>query len=323
VRAARAERHQLVASRDPGMKEATRVAKTAAKSNATVLLLGESGTGKELLARTIHQHSARRDGPFIAVNCVALAPTLLESELFGHEKGAFTGAATARKGKFELAEGGTLFLDEIGELSADFQTKLLRVLQEREFERVGGNETVMVDVRLIAATNKDLRAAIGRHEFREDLFYRLNVVSISIPPLRQRRDDIPALCTHFLMRACQATKHAPVTLDAAAIDLLQAYDWPGNVRELANAMERLVVLSERDRVEKDDLPVEIRGPGREPAAHGGGAARSPLAERVLDFKRDAVREALQATGGNQSRAAALLGLEQSNLCRMMKSLGLR
>ena len=323
LREERDERHQLVASRNPGMKEVLRVARTAARSNATVLLLGESGTGKELLARTIHQHSARRDGPFIAVNCVALAPTLLESELFGHEKGAFTGATATRKGKFELAEGGTLFLDEIGELSAEFQTKLLRVLQERELERVGGSETLRVDVRVIAATNKDLRAAIARHEFREDLFYRLNVVSIAIPPLRQRREDIPALCTHFLMRACQATKRAALALAPEALDKLVAYDWPGNVRELGNAMERLVVLSEREHVALDDLPAEIRGPAGERTPLAPGAARKPLAERVLDFKREAVLDALHTTGGNQSRAAGLLGLEQSNLCRMMKSLGLR
>ncbi|MBW2456873.1 MAG: sigma 54-interacting transcriptional regulator, partial [Deltaproteobacteria bacterium] len=260
LRQERDERHQLVPSRNPRMKEVLRVAKTAARSNATVLLLGESGTGKELFARTVHGHSARRDRPFIAINCVALTPTLLESELFGHEKGAFTGATATKKGKFELADGGTLLLDEIGDLSGDLQTKLLRVLQEQELERVGGTETLRVDVRVVAATNKDLRAAIETGGFREDLYYRLNVITISIPPLRQRREDISGLCTHFLMRACEATKRPALKLSDEVLRRLTTYPWPGNVRELANAMERLVVLNEVDTFTSDDLSSEMREP---------------------------------------------------------------
>ena len=323
LREERDGRHQLVASNSMAMREVLRLAHTAARSNATILLLGESGTGKELLARTVHQHSARRDGPFIAVNCVALAPTLLESELFGHEKGAFTGATASRKGKFELADGGVLFLDEIGELSPEFQSKLLRTLQEREIERVGGTETIRVDVRIIAATHKDLQAAIAKREFREDLYYRLNVVSISIPPLRQRREDIPALCRHFLMRACQATKRPTADLSDDAMRQLVGYDWPGNVRELANLMERLVVLGEGQSIGQDALPPDIRSPSAKPPSGPAPRAGGRLAERVRDFKRQAVLQALRVTDGNQSRAAEMLGLAPSNLCRLAKSLGLR
>jgi Nif-specific regulatory protein len=323
LREERDVRHQLVPTKNDGMKQVLRTARTAAKSNATVLLLGDSGTGKELLARTVHNHSTRRDRPFIAINCVALTPTLLESELFGHEKGAFTGATAAKKGKFELADGGTLFLDEIGDLSADLQTKLLRVLQEREFERVGGAETLRVDVRIIAATNKDLRAAIEAREFREDLFYRLNVVTISIPPLRQRREDVPSLCRHFLMRAREATKRPTVKLSEAALERLVAYHWPGNVRELANVMERLVVLCEGETITVDDLPAEIHEPTTAPQRAAASLPSEGLTDRVRTFKREAILEALTLCDGNQTRAADLLGLKQSNLSRLMKTLGLR
>jgi Nif-specific regulatory protein len=323
LREERDVRHQLVPTKNDGMKQVLRTARTAAKSTATVLLLGDSGTGKELLARTVHNHSARSERPFIAINCVALTPTLLESELFGHEKGAFTGATAAKKGKFELADGGTLFLDEIGDLSADLQTKLLRVLQEREFERVGGNETLRVDVRIIAATNKDLRAAIEAREFREDLFYRLNVVTLSIPPLRQRREDVPALCRHFLMRAREATKRSSMKLSDAALAQLTAYHWPGNVRELANAMERLVVLCEGEIITVDDLPAEMGVASTTAPSTSSSAPTECLADRVRAFKRGTVLEALSLSDGNQTRAAELLGVKQSNLSRMMKTLGLR
>ena len=321
LREERDTRHQLVPTKSDTMKEVLRVIRTAARSHATVLLLGESGTGKELMARTVHRHSPRSEGPFVAINCVALSPTLLESELFGHERGAFTGATASRQGKFELANGGTLFLDEIGDLSGELQTKLLRVLQERELERVGGNETIRVDVRIIAATNKDLRAAIEDGSFREDLYYRLNVVTVTIPPLRERREDIGGLCRHFLMRACEAAKRPAMTLSDDVLKQLQSYDWPGNVRQLANTMERLAVLSEGATIEPLDLPLDMASARPRPVA----AARShdPLADRVRSFKREAVREALEASDGNQSRAAELLGIKQPNLCRMMKTLGLR
>ena len=316
------QRHHFVASRSDTMTAVVKTARTAAKSDATVLLLGESGTGKEVLARMVHHHSKRRDGPFTAVNCVALTPTLLESELFGHEKGAFTGATAQKKGKFETAQGGTLFLDEIGDLAPELQTKLLRVLQERELERVGGNETLRVDVRIVAATNKDLRGAVRNATFREDLFYRLNVITLNIPPLRERREDIEPLCKHFLARACQAVKRGPMQLDEAALAALGRYNWPGNIRELANAMERLAVLTEGDVVAGTDLPIDVERPA---AATGvaHGKTELPLADRVDAFRRAAVAQALADAGGNQTRAAQLLGVAQPNLSRMMKRLGLR
>ena len=315
-------RHHMVPSRNDRMKEVLRIARQAAKSDATVLLLGESGTGKEVLARTVHRHSPRRAGPFIAVNCTALTATLLESELFGHERGAFTGATATKKGKFELADGGTLFLDEIGDLAADLQTKLLRVLQEREFERVGGAETIRVDVRVIAATNRDLRSAIQEREFREDLYYRLNVITLSIPPLRERSEDIMGLCTHFLMRACQNVKRPPVKLDADAQRAVTSYRWPGNVREIANVMERCVVLTDRHIITRGDLPSEITGSDFTPTP-SKRFDTSSMADQVKRFKREVIREALVVCGDNQSRAAKLLGVQQSNLSRMMKTLGLR
>jgi transcriptional regulator with PAS, ATPase and Fis domain len=304
------------------MKEVLRIARAAARSSSTVLLLGESGTGKEVVARAIHNQSARRDQPFIAVNCVALAPSLLESELFGHEKGAFTGATHRKKGKFELAAGGTLFLDEIGDLAPNLQTKLLRALQEREVERVGGEEPIRVDVRVLAATNRDLQAAMRGREFREDLFYRLNVITLTIPPLSERPEDIRAMCTHFLMRACQAVKKPPMRLSDEALAALEAYAWPGNVRELANMMERLAVLTDARVIAPADLPAEISGARALPEATGS-APRGTLSSQLRAVKERAIRDALAAADANQTRAAALLGVKQSNLSRMMKSLGLR
>jgi Nif-specific regulatory protein len=315
-------RYHMVPSRNAGMKEVLRIARTAAKTDATVLLLGESGTGKEVLARTVHRYSRRDDGPFIAINCTALTPSLLESELFGHEKGSFTGATHTKKGKFELANGGTLFLDEIGDLAPELQTKLLRVLQEREFERVGGSETFQVDVRVIAATNRDLRSAMENKEFREDLFYRLNVITLLIPPLRERPEDIAALCTHFLMRSAQNVKRSPMRLSDDALSTVLGYRWPGNVREVANVMERAVVLTEGCIITSADLPTELTGVSQ-PGTSRRATGNQRLTDLVRGFKRQLIREALDAAEGNQSRAAKQLGVQQPNLSRMMKSLGLR
>jgi len=309
------------------MQEAIRVARTVAAANTTVLLLGESGTGKEVLARAIHQWSHRADHPFVAVNCVALTPELLESELFGHEKGAFTGAIAQKKGKFELAQGGTIFLDEIGDLAPNLQAKLLRVLQEREFQRVGGVKDIRADVRIIAATNRDLLAAMQQHAFREDLYYRLNVVSVPLPPLRERTDDIPVLVEHFLERFCREIKRESLSIERRAMELLQAYSWPGNVRELQNTIERAVVLSSGPTITESDLPTRIR---QQPLSPGNAAPQTQLSETlpslveaVDEFKRTLIRKALATTKGNQTHAAKLLGLRQANLSRMMKTLGIR
>src|SRR6478672_1864636 len=237
-------RYQLVVGKSAGMTEAVTTAKKAAASKSTVLLLGESGTGKEIFARSIHNWSERNDKPFIAINCVGLSKELLESELFGHEKGAFTGAHELKKGKMELAHGGTVFLDEVGDISTELQTKLLRFLQEREFERVGGTQPIHVDVRVIAATNRELSSAIKEGRFRADLYYRLNVIPISLPPLRERREDITVLAQYFLRRFAAETKKNFTGMTAEAEARLVAYPWPGNVRELANAIERAAVLGQ-------------------------------------------------------------------------------
>jgi Nif-specific regulatory protein len=321
------DRYRLVAGSSAATQEALRVARTVAATNTTVLLLGESGTGKEVLARAIHQWSQRADHPFVAVNCVALTSELLESELFGHEKGAFTGAIAQKKGKFELAQGGTIFLDEIGDLAPNLQAKLLRVLQEREFQRVGGVKDIRADVRIIAATNRDLLAAMQQNAFREDLYYRLNVVSILLPPLRERTDDIPVLVEHFLERFCREMKREVLGIERKAMELLQAYSWPGNVRELQNTIERAVVLSSGPTIAESDLPTRIR---QQPLNLGNVAPQihpaeplPPLVEAVDEFKRTLIRQALATTKGNQTHAAKLLGLRQANLSRMMKTLGIR
>ncbi len=321
------DRYQLIRGSSPSMQSAIELAKTAAESNATVLLLGESGTGKEVLARYIHQCSPRVNQPFTAVNCVALTPELVESELFGHEKGAFTGAVARKIGKFELAEGGTLFLDEIGDLTPHLQTRLLRVLQEREFQRVGGTRNIQVDVRVLAATNRDLWAAIRSGAFREDLFYRLNVVSVTLPPLRDHREDIPALVEHFIGRYAREVKKPRLQIDPAAMERMMLYSWPGNVRELQNAVERAVVLCQSPILTPDDLPAEIRrcrpGEGAFPQDAGEDLDVMPLAEALDRCRRSLIKKALDRAGGNQTEAALLLGLQRSNLSRLMKSLGLR
>ncbi len=321
-----ADRYRFVMGSSAAMEEVVRLARTVSAANTTILLLGESGTGKEVLARSIHQWSPRADRPFIAINCVALTPELIESELFGHEKGSFTGAIARKIGKFELAEGGSLFLDEIGELSPSLQTKLLRVLQDKEFQRVGGTKEIHVDVRVIAATNRDLRQAISRGQFREDLYYRLNVVSITLPPLRDRKEDIPGLVNHFIDRYCREVKRPRLELSPSALELLVSHTWRGNVRELQNAIERAVVLCPGPTITETDFPAEFHAAQGRADASGSDSPHDeflPLAEAVDRCKRDLIRRALKKSEGNQINAARQLGLAPANLSRLMKSLGLR
>ncbi|HLL20873.1 MAG TPA: sigma-54 dependent transcriptional regulator, partial [Kofleriaceae bacterium] len=273
-----------------------------APSRATVLITGESGTGKELVANALHQRSTRANGPFVKLHCAALAESLLESELFGHEKGSFTGAMARKDGRFQIADGGTLFLDEIGEISPSIQVKLLRFLQEHEFERVGGNQTIRVDVRVIAATNRNLSDLVAKGKFREDLFYRLNVVALEMPPLRDRRTDIPSLAKFFLDRF---NKENVKTLDgftAEALERLMAYDWPGNVRELENAVERAVVLCNTSVIEARHLP-----PSVQPRMTPAGMPAIP-GSTMADLERYAILETLKSTGGSTSKAADILGI---------------
>lgn len=322
------DRYHLVTGSSPAMQEVLRLARTIATTPITVLLLGESGTGKEVLARALHQWSPRSERPFVAVNCVALTPELLESELFGHEKGAFTGAVAQKKGKFELAQGGTIFLDEIGDLAANLQAKLLRVIQEREFQRVGGVKDIRADVRILAATNRDLHLATQNGGFRTDLYYRLNVVSLQLPPLRERSDDIPSLVSHFVERYLREMKRPVLGLAREAMDILCSHPWPGNVRELSNTVERAVVLAAGPNITAADLPAEVR---QRSILKRTGASQSievvdetlTLAESIEALKFNRVKSALAATKGSQSKAADLLGLPQSNLSRLMKNLGLR
>ncbi len=281
-----------------------------APSSATVLLTGESGTGKELVARAIHRGSAREKRPFIAVNCAALPETLLEAELFGHEKGAFTGASSQRQGRFELADQGTLFLDEIGETTPQLQVKLLRALQEGEFERVGGSRAVRVDVRVVAATNADLREEVKAGRFREDLFYRLNVIHVDLPPLRDRKDDVPLLAHHFLKKYAAKNAKEIGGITKAAIDQLMTWDWPGNVRELENAIERAVVLCRGDAIDIDELPPHIR--------QGQSEARVlhvPIGTPLADIEEMVIRETLAATKGDKRLAAQLLGIATRTIYR--------
>ena len=311
------ERYRLVGGVSPKMRDAIDIAKKAAVSKSTVLLLGESGTGKEVFARAIHDWSERRADPFVAINCVGLARELLESELFGHEKGAFTGAHQLKKGKMELAHGGTVFLDEVGDISAELQTKLLRFLQEREFERVGGTQPIAVDVRLIAATSRDLSVAIKEGRFREDLFYRLNVIPIALPPLRERREDIPVLAEYFLRRFAAETKKNMTGISADAEARLASHEWPGNVRELANVIERAVVLGQGADVALSDLPAPI-------SSNGVRCASDDLSYRhaLEAAKREIVIRALTHTNGNRAAAARILGLHKTHLLNLMKSLGI-
>jgi two-component system NtrC family response regulator len=287
--------------------------KRVSTSSVSVLIVGESGTGKELIARAIHAASPRGAGPFIAVNASALSSTLLESELFGHEKGAFTGADRSRVGRFEAAAGGTLFLDEVGDLPAEVQVRLLRVLQEMAIERVGSNRPIPVDVRLISATHRDLPAEIRAGRFREDLFYRLAVVTIEIPPLRRRRTDIPVLVEHFLRKYGELATDGPRSVSREAMDLLVRYDHPGNVRELENIVQRCMVLARGEQITTDDLPATVLGATAEPSAAAIPGPDATLPEKVAALEKAAIQEALAAEGGNQSGAARRLGISERAL----------
>jgi Nif-specific regulatory protein len=303
-------------------REAVEMARRVAGASTTVLLLGESGTGKEVFAHAIHAWSDRRDKPFVIVNCVAMSEALLESELFGHEKGAFTGAHQLKKGKFEVANGGSIFLDEIGDMPLGLQAKLLRVLQDHTFERVGGTKPIRADIRVIAATNRDLDAAVKHGAFREDLFYRMNVVRIVLPPLRDRLEDIPALAARFVAKYAVDAKKPVRGISPEALALLTAHRWPGNVRELANAIERAVVLCAGEEIRPDDLALGA-GP-RDPAPAPPGAVEiGEFHGRVRAYKQTLIRAALQQSGGNQTRAAELLGLQRTYLVKLLRSLEIR
>ncbi len=309
------KRYRLVVGKSEKMREAIETAKKAAASKATVLLLGESGTGKEIFARAIHNWSERKDQPFVAINCVGLSKELLESELFGHEKGAFTGADQLKKGKMELANGGSVFLDEVGDISPELQTKLLRFLQEREFDRVGGTKQIRVEVRIVAATNRDLEAAVKEGRFREDLYHRLNVVPIILPPLRERKEDIPALAQYFLHRSAQETKKNFRAITQEALERLCAYEWSGNVRELANVIERGVVLGNGPELAVSDLPPRIVAP---PA--GSRTQALSYRESIESHRKNLILAALASARGNRAAAARALGLHEKYLLRLLKAL---
>ncbi|MGA2718962.1 MAG: sigma-54 dependent transcriptional regulator [Candidatus Acidiferrales bacterium] len=289
-----------------------------APSNVTVLIGGESGVGKDLIARAIHEHSQRASGPFIKINSTAIPETLLESELFGYEKGAFSGATTSKPGKFELADRGTLFLDEIGDVPASIQVKLLRVLQEREFERLGGTKTHKVDVRLIAATNRDLRAALEEGTFREDLYYRLNVVAIDIPPLRDHKEDIPALVKFFLEKFGKESDVPPKSLTPDAMKLLMDFRWPGNVRELENVIQRAITLSEKTTLDVSDIHLDSRTPR---ANSSTNSFVLPEGMTLDQWEQETIREALKRANGNKSQAARMLGLSRNALRYRLSQMG--
>jgi two-component system response regulator AtoC len=319
----------------PGLTDLYAVLERVADTPTTVLITGESGTGKELVARALHEHSTRKDKPFIKVNCAAIPKELIESELFGYERGAFTGAVSSKPGRFELANGGTLFLDEVGEIPVEMQVKLLRALQESEFERVGGIKTIHVDVRLVAATNRDLKKLIAANAFREDLFYRLNVVSIRLPALRERETDIPLLVEHFLAKFNERLKKQVIGVEPEAADILSAYGWPGNIRELENVMERSVLFCDAQKLRVEDLPGELRGtagsvaPPTSDAAGEGlpisseGGLKEHVKVAMSRLERDLVSRALKQTSGNVTHAARLLKISRKGLQLKMKELGLR
>ncbi|MGH7260760.1 MAG: sigma-54-dependent transcriptional regulator [Nitrospiraceae bacterium] len=314
-------RYATIVGQSPTMRATIELAKRAANSDAGVLLLGESGTGKELFARSLHQWSPRRDMPFVVINCVALTETLLENELFGHEKGAFTGADRLQKGKIELADGGTIFLDEIGDMPTSLQAKLLRVLQDHEFQRVGGARTVKVNIRVIAATNKDPKRAVKDGRFREDLFFRLNVVTLTLPPLRDRAEDIPDLAEFFLARHARETKKGPMRLAPESLAAIRRYQWPGNVRELDNAIARAVVLSEHDLIMPDALALATWDPSADdaPLLH---YLDLPYHDSMERHSIAIIRRALDRAGGSQTNAAELLKLQRTYLARLIKQKGI-
>jgi transcriptional regulator with PAS, ATPase and Fis domain len=328
LREALGERYRFenIVAQSAEMQEVLAVVERVAPTNSTVLLGGESGVGKDMIARAIHQHSRRASGPFIKINCTAIPENLLESELFGFEKGAFTGATTAKPGKFELADKGTIFLDEIGDVPGGIQVKLLRVLQEREFERLGGTKTLKVDVRVLAATNQDLRAALEQGTFREDLYYRLNVVPISIPPLREHKEDIPYLVDHFVARFARESGKPITGITPAAMRMLTDFHWPGNIRELENIIERAVALSSGTMLDVGDIRLDVApsgagvgGPGM-PANEASGRFLPPgmTLERYED---EIIKEALRRANGNKSQAARLLGLSRNAFRYRLSKLG--
>jgi two-component system nitrogen regulation response regulator NtrX len=331
LRVAMEAKYELV-GQSPALRRVLEAVTRAAPTNATVLLLGESGVGKELVARTIHRNSPRASQRFVQVNCAAIPEELIESELFGHEKGSFTGATEKQVGKFEQADRGTIFLDEIGDMSQKTQAKVLRVLQEQEVERLGSAKTIKVDVRVIAATNKDLEGAIGRGEFREDLYFRLNVIPIVVPPLRDRREDIPKLVQHFAKRLAEEHNLKAKRIEPTALDALQRHRWRGNIRELRNTVERLLIMTPSDSVRVDDLPGEIRaadaGP-RSPADAEGAAraADSPGAGTLREFKDASERaylvQKLRETNWNISRTAEIIDTPRSNLYKKLEQYGIK
>jgi DNA-binding NtrC family response regulator len=334
-RAARGESARNLVGSSSKIGEVIEIIDRVADTPSTVLIRGESGTGKELVAM-VHEGSSRKDKPFIRINCAAIPPTLIEAELFGHEKGAFTGAVTSKPGRFELAHGGTLFLDEIGELPVEMQVKLLRALQESQFERVGGIKTLHVDVRLIAATNRDLEAAIESGGFREDLYYRLNVVPIELPPLRDRAEDIPLLVVHFLEKFNERLNKNVERLSEGALEVLAAYAWPGNIRELENIIERTLLFADGEVVEKGDLPPDLVAraqPGatarvsellaERPAEGEGVSMKDIVRQATAEIEKDLIVRALEETGGNVTHAARHLKISRKSLQIKMRDLGLR
>ncbi len=313
-------RAQIVGDSEPMRKLKSQI-ETVAPTNASVLITGENGTGKEVVARAIHALSLRRDKPFVEVNCAAIPEDLIESELFGHEKGAFTGALAQKRGKFDLADQGTLFLDEIGDMSLKTQAKVLRILQERTFERVGGVKKIEVDARVLAATNKDLEMEIAKGTFREDLFYRLNVIPFRVPALRERIEDVPALVDHFVKRAAAETGRGPKQIDKAVLSTFMEYAWPGNVRELRNMIERLVLMTPGQRITVEDLPEEILRPGKRVAPPMPDV--DSLVEARAQFEREFIARKLAENGGNISKTAEKLGMARESLSRKIKQFGLQ
>ena len=331
------EAERALVGTSKGIQDVLEVIGRVADSPSTVLITGESGTGKELVAMALHNGSSRRDKPFIRINCAAIPPTLIEAELFGHEKGAFTGAVSSKPGRFELAHEGTLFLDEIGELPVEMQVKLLRALQESQFERVGGIKTLTVDVRLIAATNRDLEQAISEGLFREDLFYRLNVVPIALPPLRERAEDIPTLVSHFLLKFNRRLSRSVESLTPRALDVLCSYNWPGNIRELENIIERTVLFTNGDIVDAPELPpdlvarvknstdkaLDVTFAKEAPPDFGDSSMKDIVRQATAELERDLIQRALDETQGNVTHAARRLKISRKSLQIKMKELGLR